>query len=89
MFGEIPSYAFFIRHVTGIEVGNADVNFLKEDLRAAFVLHDVSGADFYHIKAQHAADVPVFDLKDVNNFSLHQGVGLPDVDREQVSQEQF
>src|SRR5436190_15913123 len=63
MFGEIPAYGFFIRHAKGIELSNVEVSYLTEDLRPAFVLLDVSSADFFHVKAQKAAGVPTFDLK--------------------------
>jgi hypothetical protein len=38
-------------------------------LRPAFVLNNVSGAEFIHVKAQREADVPVFVLKNVTDFS--------------------
>ena len=52
MFGELPAYGFFIRHAKGIELNNVEVSYLTEDLRPAFVLLDVTNADFFHVKAQ-------------------------------------
>src|SRR5215475_9710850 len=37
MFGEIPAYGFFVRHVKGLEMNNVDVRFTQEDVRPAFV----------------------------------------------------
>jgi hypothetical protein len=86
MFGEIPAYGFFIRHVSGIEMNDVEVSFLKEDLRPAFVLNDVKGADFQHVKARQAQEVPLFALTNVENFSTHQCWPLPDKRLERVTQ---
>ena len=86
MFGTIPAYGFFIRHVKGLEMSNVDVSFAKDDWRPAFVLSDVIGADFNHVKAMRATDVSTFVLKNVEDFSLHHCKGLSDVRLERVEQ---
>src|SRR6266568_519607 len=68
MFGEIPAYGFFLRHIKGIELNDVEVSFLKEDLRPAFRLENVKDVEFNHVKAQHAANVPTFVLNGVENF---------------------
>src|SRR5262249_28174294 len=85
MFGEMPAYGFFIRHVKGLEVSDVQVSYMKPDLRPAFVLRDVKGADFQHVKAERAADVPAFALSGVDDFSTHQCWQVPDrhIDRAQ------
>jgi hypothetical protein len=87
--GDMPSYGFFIRHAKGIEFNNVEVSYLKEDLRPAFVLEDVKGAEFNLVKAQHASGVPIFSLKDVTDFSLFHTASLPDTKLEQVKEKQF
>src|SRR6266511_1873921 len=77
MVGEVPAYAFFIRHVNGIEISNVEVSYMKEDMRPPFVLSDVQGAEFFRLKAQHAANVPTFTLSDVANFSVQQSPSVP------------
>ena len=89
MFGAIPAYGFFIRHVKGIEMNSVEVSYAKEDLRPAFVLNDVKGADFLHIKAQRAADAPAFVLKNVEDFSVQQSKGVPDTRIERAEQKKF
>lgn len=84
MFGDIPAYGFFIRHVKGLEVSNVDVSFLKEDLRPPFVMSDVSDVDFQHVKAQRAPNVPSFALTNVTGFQIHQTGGLPDTQKDRV-----
>ncbi|HZR29064.1 MAG TPA: glycoside hydrolase family 28 protein [Terriglobales bacterium] len=87
--GDMPSYGFFIRHVKGIEFTNVEVSTMKEDLRPAFVLDDVKGAEFNLVKAQHAPQVPTFSLKDVTDFSLFHSGSLPDTKLENVKEKQF
>jgi polygalacturonase len=86
MFGEIPAYGFFIRHVKGLEMSDVEVGFLKEDLRAPFVLHDVRGADFFRVRAQRAAESPTFILKNVEDFSTIQCKAVPDTHIERTQQ---
>jgi polygalacturonase len=81
MFGEMPAYGFFIRHVKGLTARNVAVSFMDADARPAFVLDDVKGADFQHVAAQRAPGVPTFFLKDIRDFSVHQSPPVPDVRR--------
>jgi polygalacturonase len=80
MFGEIPCYGFFIRHVSGIEMNNVEVSYMKDDVRSAFWMNDVKGADFTNLKAQHAAGTPIFVLKDVTDFTTFRCKDLKDVE---------
>ena len=86
MFGVMPAYGFFIRHATGIEMSNVEVSFVNEDLRPAFVLDDVKGAEFFYVKAQKAPDVPTFVLKNVKGFKTHQCKPVTDTQLEVVEQ---
>jgi polygalacturonase len=86
MFGEIPAYGFFIRHVNGLRLDNVEVSFMKEDLRPAFWLNDVKGAEFFRVRAQRSADVPTFILNEVEDFSVQQSYPLPDTRIEKTKQ---
>ena len=81
MFGELPAYGFFIRHVKDLEVNDVEVSYMKEDMRPPFILNYVQGADFQHVKAQHTQSVPTFVMKNVGNFSIHECWPLPDTRR--------
>jgi hypothetical protein len=78
MFGLLPAYAFFIRHAKGIELNDVEVGFIGEDRRPAFVLDQVEGVDFQHVKAQKAAGVSTIVLKNVENFTSRGCTPLPD-----------
>jgi hypothetical protein len=86
MFGEIPAYGFFIRHVKGIELCNVGVSFMKEDSRPAFILDDVKMADFINVKAKTTEGLSAFVLRNVENFSTHQCHPVPDTKLERVEQ---
>jgi polygalacturonase len=78
MFGEIPAYGFFIRHVKGIELNDVQVSYLKEDLRPAIVAESVQGMQLNHLQAQHAAGIPSIVLNNVEDFAIRQSPSIPD-----------
>lgn len=49
MFGELPSWAFYVRHVKGISFKNVNVTLADKDFRPAFVLDDVIDVKFENI----------------------------------------
>ena len=79
MFGEIPVYGFFVRHVRGIEMKNVKVSYLKDDARAPFMFSDAKSVDLREITAPHGSGVPSFILKNIEDFSLQQSWPMQDV----------
>jgi len=43
MFGELPTWAFYVRHVNGLKLKNISVQTIKSDYRPAISFDDVSG----------------------------------------------
>jgi polygalacturonase len=86
MFGEIPSYGFFVRHVKGLTMTDVEMSYIKDDMRPPFMLEDVRGADFHRVKAQRQENGPMFVLKKVADFSTHQCWLLPDLQLEKADQ---
>jgi len=84
MFGVMPAYGFFIRHVKGITLDNVEMNCVKKDLRPPFWLLDVQDADFVNIKAQREEGVATFLLKNVEQFRAHEVRGMADTVKEKV-----
>ncbi len=78
MFGELPAYGFFIRHVKGLQMRDVEMSYLSPDLRPAFWLNDVKGVEFIHVKAQRESDLPSFVLKNVSDFNIQQSWPLQD-----------
>ena len=65
---------------------DVEVKYANEDRRSAVVLEDVTVADFVHVKLQHASGVPVFTLKNVEDFSVNISRPLPDTYIEKAEQ---
>jgi polygalacturonase len=89
MFGEMPAYGFFIRHVKGISMNDVEVSFMTNELRPPFVLTDVKGADFHRVKAQRLNNERTFVLKDVSDFSANQVWLVPDIRLDKVKEREL
>jgi polygalacturonase len=89
MFGEIPAYGFFIRHVRRLEMSNVEVSYLKADARSPFVIADASAIELRHIAAKREPQVPSFILKDVDGLSIQQSYQLRDLRLGQVKRRQL
>ena len=85
-FGPLPAHGFFVRHVKGIELCNVEVRYETLDFRPALLLEDVSDIDVIHLKAQRAADVPSFVLRNVEDFSIYLSRPIPDTHLEKVEE---
>ena len=89
MFGVMPAWGFFVRHVKNLDMHDVEVSFVKEESRPAVVLNDVAGADFVHVKARRAPEVPFFVLTNVTDFAVHNCPGVPDTHRDSVEKDSF
>jgi polygalacturonase len=80
MFGTTPAHGFFIRHARGVEMNGIKIEHANEDLRPAFVIEDVKGAEFGRIKAPLSAGVSTFALHRVRDFSVFRSKPVPDTE---------
>jgi hypothetical protein len=85
-FGDIPAGGFFIRNVNNIELTNVELAWSQPDARPVFYLDNVKGADFFRIKTPKAASSPIFQLKDVQDFSVTLSRNVKDIRLEKVDQ---
>jgi hypothetical protein len=87
MFGGMPAWGFYIRHVRNIALSDVDVACLKEDARPPFFLTDVQGADFQNVRTPgYSGDAPIFALQSVQDFNARQMRGMPDTYRDWVEE---
>lgn len=73
MFGTLPAYGFYCRHVDGLRISNLDLELEQADYRPAIVCDDVRNLDIDGMSAgENPADVPqpMFVLKDVRGAML-------------------
>jgi len=89
MFGTLPAYGFFIRHASGIDLDNVEVRYAQQDTRPAYVLRDVSDADFHHNRADKAPGVPTFVLDAVNGFIVSDSRPVPDTTLDHVDHKEL
>lgn len=89
MFGEMPDYGFFIRHVKGIQLSNVEVSYLKTDQRPAFLLDNVTNAEFDNVKGQHESDVPTLVAKNVDGLTIYHASFAGDTKSAVVKDQRF
>lgn len=89
MFGEIPAYGFFIRHVKGLEMNDVQVSYLSDDFRPPFLLENASQISFDKVKGQHAPGVPALILKDVDGFNVRNSPFMADTKLGIVKDQRF
>ncbi|MES2454501.1 MAG: glycosyl hydrolase family 28-related protein [Bacteroidota bacterium] len=88
-FGITPAYGFFIRNVKDLKMTDVEVSYAKDDLRPAFILDHVTGADFQHIRAQQTPGTPIFLLNAVKNFNLFNSPQLPNTNLPEADKKQL
>ncbi len=89
MFGTIPAYGFYVRHVKGLEMHDVEVSFQKDEARPAFMLDDVSGINLHNIRAQRGSGEAQFVLKNVTDFSITNSKGIADTKIERIDAKKF
>ena len=71
MFGPLPAYGFYCRHVRGLSLSNIDVRCVEPDSRPAYVCDDVHDLTMLHCRADDGAGTsPVVVLRDVEGAFL-------------------
>ena len=79
MFGAMPSYGFFFRHVAGLEMDHVKIDYVQPEARPAFVLVDVQDARFDHLNVRRGTDAaPLFDLRAVADFAVEDSRAIDD-----------
>ena len=89
MFGEIPAYGFFVRHVRGLQMHNVNLASLTADARPAFVITDAKQVELNRIDANAAPGVPTLVLQNAEDFSIQESRTLPSVRLKRVVRRQF
>jgi len=89
MFAVTPAHGFFIRHARGVEMNGVKIEHASEDLRPAFIVEDVEGADFTRIKVQGTAGTPAFGLRNVKAFSVWRSKPVADTELEFVEKKEI
>lgn len=78
MFGTLPAYGLFARHVRGLRVRDVSLSFDAPEARPAVALWDVDDASFERVRWEEAAGAPPLSLRDVTRFDSSRSAGAPD-----------
>lgn len=70
MFGELPAWGFYVRHVKGLTMKNISVSAESPDYRPAFVFDDVKSLNLSEIKIKEDDKGKQLILKNVENANL-------------------
>ena len=70
MFGELPAWGFYVRHVTNVTFENVKISTVKPDYRAAFVFDDVQSPVLDHVAISSVGDNPVIVTRDVTDIKF-------------------
>ena len=76
--GVMPSYAFFIRHASNVELNNIDVQYLGNESRPAFYVEDVQKFSLRKVNAQPVKNTPLMVLQNISQLSVKDCEGLKD-----------
>jgi hypothetical protein len=77
MFGVLPAYGFYMRHVDGLTLDHVDVDWAKPDHRPALICDDVHNLRINGFRSRHAKDSgPIIVFNDVQ-AALIQGCMAP------------
>jgi len=72
MFGELPSWGYYVRHVMGISMKNIKLKLVDSDFRPAFVFDDVKNLKMESIDIPNNMKEQII-LKNTNDVSLDYG----------------
>ncbi|MHB1033606.1 MAG: glycoside hydrolase family 28 protein [Pirellulales bacterium] len=72
MFGTLPAYGFYCRHVRGLELSRVRVSVAQPDARPSLVCHDVSALEIFAWRSAATAKAdPVVLFRDVQDALVH------------------
>ena len=70
MFGELPSWGLYLRHVDGIKLSNVKMSFKQDDFRPAIVADDAKNITIQQIIIPTAKELPVIYFNNSKNLNL-------------------
>jgi hypothetical protein len=88
MFGNIPAYGLYARHVKALSARDVVFTTDQPDARPAFRFEDAAGVDLDRMVVTRAV-LPVFVLQRVTDFLLRNSPGLPDTRLPNAAKESF
>ncbi len=88
-FGAMPAYGFYLRHIKGLTLDNIQLHTLTADARPPIALSDVTGAEFFRIKADRGANIPVFAVENSSDLTIRMVKGALDQEKKELFSGKF
>jgi hypothetical protein len=70
MWGELPSWGFYMRHASGIQVKNMTLSYIQDDFRPAIVMDDVQTSNISDLIIPTAKEMPMIRLNNTKDVVL-------------------
>jgi hypothetical protein len=70
MWGELPSWGFYMRHASGIDVRNLTLKYIQDDFRPAIVMDDVQSSMMSGLSIPTAKEMPMIQLNNTKDVQL-------------------
>jgi hypothetical protein len=74
----LPAYGLFVRHASGVELRDVQLDFGAADQRPAIIARDVDGLLLDKLSAK-IASAPTLELEAIKNLTIRASTPLPDV----------
>lgn len=78
VFGVMPSWAMFARHVKNLQVRDVDFRLASADARPAVTLDDVDGGRFANVRLTTGGGEKEWSLRNVSGVTVREATGLED-----------
>lgn len=72
MFGELPAWGLYVRHVKGLTLKNVQLKFVKDDFRVACIFNDVDGLNLSNVSIPSYKELPIILISNVSNKVFNQ-----------------
>lgn len=71
MFGELPSWGFYVRHAEGITFRNVTLRYVAHDFRPALIFDDARQVELTNVSIPTANDMPVIMLNNSPDLKMN------------------
>jgi hypothetical protein len=70
MFGELPAWGLYLRHVDGIKLSNVKMSFKSDDFRPAIVADDAKNITLQQLNIPTAKELPIIYFNNSKNLNF-------------------
>jgi polygalacturonase len=83
MFGELPAWGFYVRHVSGLKMKNVKISLKEGDYRPAMIFNNVTGLTIDSLDVSGSEVLPNVIFKDVSGLQ-YENLMLPEGEKKGI-----